>query len=36
MPDTAPELELPTQVYLRELKEKSPTELLAYAEMLEV
>ena len=36
MPDTAPELELPSQVYLRELKAKSPTELLAYAEMLEV
>jgi transcription termination factor Rho len=36
MPDTAPELELPAQVYLRELKAKSPTELLAYAEMLEV
>jgi transcription termination factor Rho len=36
MPDTAPEIELPSQVYLRELKAKSPTELLAYAEMLEV
>ena len=36
MPDTAPELELPSQVYLRELKAKSPTDLLAYAEMLEV
>ena len=36
MPDTAPELELPSQVYLRELKAKSPTELLTYAEMLEV
>ncbi|MEM7639236.1 MAG: transcription termination factor Rho [Pseudomonadota bacterium] len=36
MPDTAPEIDLPTQVYLRELKAKSPTDLLAYAEMLEV
>ncbi len=36
MPDTAPEIELPSEVYLRELKAKSPTELLAYAEMLEV
>ena len=36
MPDTVPEIELPTQVYLRELKAKSPTDLLAYAEMLEV
>ena len=36
MPDTAPEIDLPSQVYLRELKAKSPTDLLAYAEMLEV
>ncbi len=36
MPDTATEIELPSQVYLRELKAKSPTDLLAYAEMLEV
>ena len=36
MPDTEPEIDLPSQVYLRELKAKSPTDLLAYAEMLEV
>lgn len=36
MADTETELELPTEVYLRDLKAKSPTELLAYAEMLEV
>ncbi len=36
MADTVPEVELPSEVYLRELKAKSPTELLAYAEMLEV
>ena len=36
MADTETELELPTEVYLRELKAMSPTELLAYAEMLEV
>ena len=36
MPDTTPEIELPSQVYLRELKAKTPTDLLAYAEMLGV
>jgi transcription termination factor Rho len=36
MADTETEIELPTEVYLRELKAMSPTELLAYAEMLEV
>ncbi len=36
MTEIASEIELPSQVNLRELKEKSPTELLAYAEMLEV
>lgn len=36
MSDTESEIELPSQVYLRELKAKSPTDLLAYAEMLEV
>ena len=32
----APGAETPSQVYLRDLKAKSPTELLAYAESLEV
>ena len=36
MADTESEIDLPSEVYLRELKEKSPKELLAYAEMLEV
>ena len=36
MPDTTTDIELPSQVYLRELKAKSPTDLLAYAEMLDV
>ncbi len=36
MPDTVPEIDLPSEVYLRDLKAKSPTDLLAYAEMLEV
>ncbi|GGB72104.1 MULTISPECIES: transcription termination factor Rho [Henriciella] len=37
MSDTlAPEADTPSQVYLRDLKAMSPTELLAYAESLEV
>ena len=36
MPDTSIDIDLPTQVSLQELKAKSPTDLLAYAEMLEV
>lgn len=36
MSDILPEVELPSQVYIRELKAMKPTELLAYAEMLEV
>ena len=36
MPDTSIEFEAPDQVYLRDLKSKSPTELLAYAEQVEV
>eukprot|EP00558_Chaetoceros_sp_UNC1202_P011348 CAMPEP_0197234042 /NCGR_PEP_ID=MMETSP1429-20130617/1899_1 /TAXON_ID=49237 /ORGANISM="Chaetoceros sp., Strain UNC1202" /LENGTH=81 /DNA_ID=CAMNT_0042692367 /DNA_START=37 /DNA_END=278 /DNA_ORIENTATION=- len=36
MADIVSEIDLPSEVYLRELKAMSPTELLAYAEMLEV
>ncbi len=36
MAEEATDFDIPSQVYLRELKEKSPTELLAYAEQLEV
>ena len=36
MADTEVDIDLPSQVYLGELKAKSPTELLAYAEMLDV
>lgn len=36
MVDTDLEIDLPSQVYIGELKAKSPTELLAYAEMLDV
>ncbi len=36
MSDIAPETDSPSHVYLRDLKAKSPTELLAYAESLEV
>ncbi|MBR9836051.1 MAG: transcription termination factor Rho, partial [Alphaproteobacteria bacterium] len=36
MADTETEIDLPSEVYLSELKEKSPTDLLAYAEMLDV
>lgn len=36
MSDIAPEADSPSHVYLRDLKAKSPTQLLAYAESLEV